>query len=841
MKGKRSIFFISLANQDAYDKFKKTMLRSVKTSTLPGSTTLKNYDRLHIWGLQYYGQNEEIWNRIKKNDILFFYREKMYVCSAIVEGTEDNLHISNHLWGESTSNLVQRGFLVYMMPDNVVFSRIPSSSLNQLFGYMRPNWLTDSGQAFHPDDRRLEDVEKEFGSLENALEKIGISFRNKFEQTMEGFLKNENNEKIIPENEPRQLSNGLVGPSGYTANDRWTTEDALGYWPYAYAISKFLTHKNTIPPLTISIQAPWGGGKTSIMRMVQEQLDSDAVEKLNQITSNEIPDNTESAKKSKDNLTLKTIVEVLENKIDLPITKIQTRPKKSENSGRITVWFNAWRYENTTQIWAGLAYAIIKQILEKIDKEDQERFWCVLNKETLENANIHEKINRRIHDNWLNKIKKWIIPYSVGIGVISIPLISGIVNGLTIGISSASVVISLLHGIKQYFSSKKEIEDEPAKKSLSKFLQAPNYEENLGFVHLVEEDLRAVFNAVDKKYLPLVIFIDDLDRCSPQKVAEIIEAINRFLSAELPNCLFVLGIDAEMVAASLESAHESIIQKLPNYAKRNPIGWRFMDKFVQLPVLIPPPEHNDEMLYIQSLITRKNMSESDSKIYTNTENPESEMMNLDNKKMKDATSNDNIIQKSQGMSNNEKIQQMNVEKNSDEIISKYSDNDPTTREIIEKYKDYFSKNPRELKRFVNMYRFQFFLRTVKENRRKEQGMLTPLPSLDQIARWIVLSLRWPDAVRWVQQGSGEVKVLMEEGIESEDNVKERLELLEHYAEKFNRDDWRKSLQHILDDQTKITPWTLDEDFRTFFVNEAALAENKNENESLSKGAGWGIY
>lgn len=235
------------------------------------------------------------------------------------------------------------------------------------------------------------------------------------------------------------------------------------------------------------------------------------------------------------------------------------------------------------------------------------------------------------------------------------------------------------------------------------------------------------------------------------------------------------------------------------------------------------------------------MSESDSKIYTNTENPESEMMNLDNKKMKDATSNDNIIQKSQGMSNNEKIQQMNVEKNSDEIISKYSDNDPTTREIIEKYKDYFSKNPRELKRFVNMYRFQFFLRTVKENRRKEQGMLTPLPSLDQIARWIVLSLRWPDAVRWVQQGSGEVKVLMEEGIESEDNVKERLELLEHYAEKFNRDDWRKSLQHILDDQTKITPWTLDEDFRTFFVNEAALAENKNENESLSKGAGWGIY
>ena len=53
-----------------------------------------------------------------------------------------------------------------------------------------------------------------------------------------------------------------------------------------------------------------------------------------------------------------------------------------------------------------------------------------------------------------------------------------------------------------------------------------------------------------------MIFVDDLDRCSPAKVGEVIEAINLFLAGEYPNCAFVIGIDAEVVAASMEVVHE---------------------------------------------------------------------------------------------------------------------------------------------------------------------------------------------------------------------------------------------------------------------------------------------
>jgi hypothetical protein len=43
-----------------------------------------------------------------------------------------------------------------------------------------------------------------------------------------------------------------------------------------------------------------------------------------------------------------------------------------------------------------------------------------------------------------------------------------------------------------------------------------------------------------------------------------------------------------MVAAALEVAHAEVISKLPEYSTHTPIGWKFMDKFVQLPIVIPP-------------------------------------------------------------------------------------------------------------------------------------------------------------------------------------------------------------------------------------------------------------
>jgi len=85
-----------------------------------------------------------------------------------------------------------------------------------------------------------------------------------------------------PEKGPPQESPSGPSTSGPSSSedvptrlstDKPTDKDALGFRTYARAIAQFLTDDESKPPLTISIQAPWGGGKTSMMLMIEEELD----------------------------------------------------------------------------------------------------------------------------------------------------------------------------------------------------------------------------------------------------------------------------------------------------------------------------------------------------------------------------------------------------------------------------------------------------------------------------------------------------------------------------------------------------------------------------------------
>ena len=65
----------------------------------------------------------------------------------------------------------------------------------------------------------------------------------------------------------------LVGVETELVSDLWTLEDELGRLAHARALVDFIVQRETRPPLTLSIAAQWGGGKTSLMRMVRERLD----------------------------------------------------------------------------------------------------------------------------------------------------------------------------------------------------------------------------------------------------------------------------------------------------------------------------------------------------------------------------------------------------------------------------------------------------------------------------------------------------------------------------------------------------------------------------------------
>ncbi len=68
----------------------------------------------------------------------------------------------------------------------------------------------------------------------------------------------------------------------------------------------------------------------------------------------------------------------------------------------------------------------------------------------------------------------------------------------------------------------------------------------------------------------LVVFVDDLDRCLPEKAVEVLEAIKLFVDA--PGCVFVLGLDQAVIARGIEIKYREFAAPAA-WGCRDNLGW----------------------------------------------------------------------------------------------------------------------------------------------------------------------------------------------------------------------------------------------------------------------------
>jgi tetratricopeptide (TPR) repeat protein/Cdc6-like AAA superfamily ATPase len=95
----------------------------------------------------------------------------------------------------------------------------------------------------------------------------------------------------------------------------------------------------------------------------------------------------------------------------------------------------------------------------------------------------------------------------------------------------------------------------------------------------------------------LVIFVDDLDRCLPEKAIEVLEAIKLFLDVE--GCVFVLGIDQEVITTGLKAKYKDV-GFLEN-GQSQAFSVHYIEKLIQLPFYLPPIEAAEMQSYIDEL------------------------------------------------------------------------------------------------------------------------------------------------------------------------------------------------------------------------------------------------
>jgi hypothetical protein len=638
-------------------------------------------------------------------------------------------------------------------------------------------------------------------------------------------------------NPPTPVPEPMSGLSTHIARDRWTLDDALGYNAYAYVIYRFLTHPETKPPLTISIQAPWGGGKTSLMRMIQKRLDKKALKSYEE--QGTTPSGGADEQRTTDKLKVKQVRDELKILIHEEEPPFSISDAERKDMQRLTIWFNVWEYESTEQVWAGLADAIVRQFAKRLGPIEREKFWLYLHMRRLDADKIRRTIYERIMTFWWHRMYPWLVVLvSASVGSAALAIAGGTFNNpLMQSMGFGGITLSFLVGAIQAFMQYRAVNNEPAEISLGEYVQVPDYSAKLGFVHHVKEDLQRVFEVIEKigKHSPMVIFIDDLDRCSPEKVADVVEAINLFLGGEFQNCMFVLGMDPEMVAAALEEAHSKVIAKLPADAMDTPIGWRFMDKFVQLPFVIPPAEMGDLENYARSLLSgriREGQIDEQVSVAANDATPElGDPKKIEQTAQELAEKHNLNDDQQRGLTRIlEQRASFNIMKRG---IDSFSDQDSEIREIVLNTAPEFSSNPRELKRFFNMFRFLFFLKWAREGRGQ------PSPSLDQLRRWVKLSLKWPEVVRWLRRSYGG----REEWTQRDKDkaiisaTATRLRQLEDIAKNNDLKAWQAVAKEELQLEVENRPWIADKSLMEFFHEEY----NLNEKDRLSDAAGKGLW
>lgn len=103
----------------------------------------------------------------------------------------------------------------------------------------------------------------------------------------------------------------------------------------------------------------------------------------------------------------------------------------------------------------------------------------------------------------------------------------------------------------------------------------------------------------------VVVFIDELDRCQPDTILEVFEAMRLFLFVE--GTSFVIGADERLIQYAIKSKYKEVP------GNNLDIGKEYLEKVIQYPISIPHLSRAEVNQYLSCLLLEKTLEENDFK------------------------------------------------------------------------------------------------------------------------------------------------------------------------------------------------------------------------------------
>ncbi len=422
-----------------------------------------------------------------------------------------------------------------------------------------------------------------------------------------------NIDRVEDESEDIDLNLNLTSGRATTKGDTPAEEDLLGNKNLVKALAEMFADEKQETPLTMALLGNWGAGKTSIMKMVENEL--------------------------------------------------KKKEEMGKNSDRfIFSWFNAWSYEATENLSAGLAQEVMNSFVKKLSFFER----MVLRLEFV----IHEH-------GWkllciLASFPIFLIIEFIGYSFADTNNTDNMLPGATANVSGFVVWGALFIGLIKKWS------DHPIAANLETYLKLPTYGKHLGLIPVLKRHIETtaaffmqrdweeveikefdskfkwpfkfyfeLINATpaikkrrkgvkkDLFYIKLarllrrfmrqkdvfskrlILFVDDLDRCKTNTIIQALEAAR--LVMDIKNVIVVIGIDNRI----LFNAVGNYFEKLADESRsKEDIARDYLGKIVQIAVTLDRPSEDGIKSFIkEALFPEDSIQKKDLKNDKPEENP----------------------------------------------------------------------------------------------------------------------------------------------------------------------------------------------------------------------------